>query len=202
MPRLTETIMKSSQVSRIIISASVVAAVGFLTYGWAVSPQASYLHAAQRFETVSLDIDKKMRIMGNSVRIGQIKLKKLQAQIKATGNCFFSTAQATEFFAGIEKTATDAGCNLDSMVFANEITTMLDKNNPQSPKVTERKASVKVTGTYGAIVGLTSALKDYPLTVYISELQIRTTGQATDNLSCSMNIKVYLTEEKELLLDD
>lgn len=202
MPRLTETIMKSSQVSRIIISACIVAAVGLLTYNWAVSPQASYLNAAQRYETVSQDLDKKARIIGNQVRVKEIKRDKLLEKIKACRSSFFRTEQATNFFASLEKMADLAGCNLESMLFANEVTDRLDKDNPESPKVIEKNAILKITGTYGQIVDLTSALKDYPLKVYISNLQIMSTGISTNKLSCSMNIKVYLTEDKELLLDD
>ena len=202
MPKLTETIMKSSQVTRIIISASIVAAVDLLTYNWAVSPQASYLHAAQKYETLSQDIDKKTKIMGNAVRIEKIKLEKLQAQMKSSGSDFFSAEQATDFFAQLEKISTAAGCTLESMVFEKGTTTSLDKNNPQASEVNEKKAFVKVVGTYTAIIELTSALKDYPLTIYLSKLKIVSMGPNTDKLSCSINLKVYLTEEKELLLDE
>ncbi|MBW8015213.1 MAG: hypothetical protein FVQ82_03430 [Planctomycetes bacterium] len=202
MPRLTETIMKSSQVSRVIISIAIVASVGLLTYSWAVSPQASYLHAAQQFETVSQDIENKVKIMGNTVRVQEVKLKKLQDKLKSSGSSFFSAAQATDFFAQLEIMSVTAGCNLESMVFATEKTTKLDKNKPKSTKITEKEVSVKILGTYGAIVGLTSAIKDYPLTVYLNDLLIRTTSSTTNKLSCSMNIKVYLTEDKELLLDE
>lgn len=201
MPRLTETIMKSSQVSRIIISASIVAAVGFLTYSWAVSPQASYLQAAQQYELVSQDVNKKVKITSNQVRVKEIKLEELKVQLKASGVSFFSTAKAADFFAGIGKTVTASGCNIESMVFDRELTTKLDNNNPQSPKVTEKKALVKVTGSYGEIVKLISAFEDYPLAVYVSDLLIRSTSNSTDKLLCSMNLKVYLTEDKDLLLD-
>ena len=202
MPRLTETIMKSSQVSRIVISASLVAIVGLVTYNWAISPQASYLQAAQQYETVSQDVDKKVKVLSNNVRIKKIMLEKLQARIKSTQSSFFSSGKATDFFGQIEKLSTAAGCNFESMVFENIETTSLDKNNPESLKVTEKKAIVKVAGTYGAIVGFMSALKDYPLNVYLNDLTIRSMGSDTDKLSCSMKLKVYITEDKELLSDE
>lgn len=202
MPRLTETIMKSSQVSRIVISASLVAIVGLVTYNWAVSPQASYLQAAQQYETVSQDVDKKVKILGNAVRVKELRLKKLRAEMKSVENCFFSTAQATDFFGQIEKISIAAGCNFESMVFINGETIALDKNNPESPKITEKKVVVKVAGSYSAIVGFTSTLKDYPMTVYMSDLLIRSMGSDTDKLSCSMKLKVYITKDKESLLDE
>jgi Tfp pilus assembly protein PilO len=202
MPRLTETIMKSSQVSRIVISTSLVAIVGLLTYNWAISPQASYLHAAQQYETVSQDVDKKVKILGNTVRVKEVKLKKLQAEMKSVGSSFFSAGQATDFFGQIEKISTAAGCNFESMVFINGETIVHDKNNLESPKITEKKVIVKVAGTYGAIVGFTSTLKDYPMTIYMSDLLIRSIGPSTDKLSCSMRLKVYITKDKELLLDE
>lgn len=201
MSKLTETIMKSSQVSRIIISTSIVAVVGLLTYNWAVSPQASYLHAAQQYETVSLDVDKNIKIMLNNVKINEIKLKKLQARIKSSRSSFFSDGQAADFFGLFEKISTAAGCNLESMIFANETITSLDKKE-QSPKIIEKKANVKVTGSYGAIIALTSVLKDYPLTVYINDLRIKSIDLSADNLACSMDIKIYLTENRELLIDE
>ena len=67
----------------------------------------------------------------------------------------------------------------------NGETIVLDKNNLESPKITEKKVIVKVAGTYGAIVGFTSTLKDYPMTIYMSDLLIRSIGPSTDKLSCS-----------------
>ena len=202
MPKLTETIMKSSKVSRVVISASLVAVVGLLTYNWAVSPQASYLNAAQQYEQVSQDVDTKVKILNNTIRVRKKTLEKLRDRMQFTGSTFFTAEQATDFFGRVEKISTDSGCNLESMVFINGQTVTLDKNDRESPNVTEKKAVVEITAAYGEIIKFIVAVNNYPLTVYIKELDIRSINASTDKLSCSMILKVYLTKDKELLLDE
>jgi hypothetical protein len=99
MPMLAETFIKSSKVSRIVISASIVAIVGILTYNWAVSPQASYIQAAQKYEMLSKDVDKKVKVIGNAIRVKKINLEKLQAGLDSINLSFFTTEQASDFFA-------------------------------------------------------------------------------------------------------
>jgi Tfp pilus assembly protein PilO len=201
MPTLTETIMKSSKVSRVVASASIVLIVGLLTYNWAVSPQASYLQAAQRYETVAESIGKKTKIMSNAVRVKKIKIKKLRDSLRISGSNFFSNQQAEELFSQLGNISTLAGCNFESIVFAKETSNLLDEDKPEISKVIEKQARVKVVGTYGEIVSFTSALKDYPSAIYTSDLMIELKNSETGKLSCSMNLKIYLTEDKELLLD-
>jgi hypothetical protein len=102
MPTLTETIMKSRQLTRVIVSFSVVAIVGIITYNWAVSPQASYVKAAQRYENISQDVDKQVRLLNNSIRIKRSKVEKIHETINSSAVIFFSPEQASDFFAELE----------------------------------------------------------------------------------------------------
>lgn len=202
MPMLAENIMKSSKVSRVVIAVSTVAIVGLVTYNWAVSSQVSYVQAAQQYENMSQNLEKKSKIMSNSIRIKNVKLEKLHTEIKSSPVCFFTGDQADDFFAQLEKISTAANCNLTSLVFTQETTISIDKKNPASNTAIEKNASIKIDGTFGAIVNFTAALKDYPQTVCMSNLMLKPGKSETQKLSCSMNLKVYLTEDKELLSDE
>jgi len=147
-------------------------------------------------------MESKSRIMSNALRVKKVKLEKLQAQMESSSSNFFSAEHATDFFAQLEKISANAGCNLETVTFEKEKSTSLDDNDPQASTITEKKALIKFSGTYEAIINLTSTLKDYPQTIYLSKLIIQSIGTSTDNLACSMNIKVYLTEDKELILDE
>jgi Tfp pilus assembly protein PilO len=202
MPMLVETIMKSSKVSRGIISFSIVAIVGFVTYNWAVSPQISYVNAAQQYEALSHNLEKKTKIMSNAVRIKNIKVQLLHTEIQSSSVRFFSRDQADVFFAQLEKISTVASCDLNSLVFQSETFISVESENNESALVTEKKAHLKIEGTYHAIVDFAAAMKEYPLTVCLESLKLELKKSDTNKLSCSMDLKVYLTEDKELLSNE
>ncbi len=199
---LAETIMKSSKVSRGIISFSIVAIVGLVTYNWAVSPQISYVKAAQQYETLSQDMENKSRIMSNSIRIKNVKREKLHAEIESSSIRIFSIDQSDDFFAQLEKMTTTANCDLVSLVYNQEKIVSLDNENPDSAAVTEKNAQLKIDGQYGAIINFTAALKDHPFTVCVLDLRLGQENKDMGKLSCSMNLKVYITDDKEFLSNE
>lgn len=199
---LVEIIMKSSKVSRITISAAIVAIIGMLTYSWAVSPQASYVHAAQQYETVSLEVEKKANLITKLIRIKKGKIEELQAEIESTSISFFTSEQSEEFFGQLEKISTTANCDLKSVVFEKEKVISIDDKDLEVAEITEKKANIKIEAPYTAVIDLTETLKKYPHTICISNLEMKFISPDTNKLSCSMSLIVYLTGDKELLSDE
>jgi hypothetical protein len=90
---------------------------------------------------------------------------------------------------------------LKSVVFEKEIAILSDEKNVDAASVTEKKANIKMAAPYNAIIDFAAALEDYPATICISKLAIESRLPKTNKLSCSMNLTIYITEDKELLSD-
>lgn len=202
MPKLTETIMKSTQTSRIVVSVSIVISFGLMIYSWIVSPQVSYIQAAQRYETLSDSMEKKVADINNSIRIKKNKIADLQQELGSIGVSFFKPDEAAEFFGEFEKFAIENNCRIQSLNFARDKIISLDTENKENLKVVEKAASLNFAGRYNSIIGLLKTLSAYPKKIYMTDMFIESTGTGSSGLICDIKIKVYLTQDKELLADE
>ncbi len=202
MPKLTETIMKSTQTSRIIVSASIVISFGLIIYSWIVSPRASYIQAAQRYETLSDNMETKVANISRSISIKKGKITDLQQELVAIGDNFFKPGEATELFGEFEKFAIKNNCRIQSLNFDRDKIITLDTENMGNLKVVEKAASLNIAGEYGSIIGLLKTLSAYPKKIYMTDMSIKSIGDGNSGLICDIQLKVYLTKDKELLADE
>jgi len=202
MSKLTETIMKSTKTSRVIISASIVISFGLMTYSWVVSPQATFIQAAERYETLSGNMEKKVLMVNNSIRVKKKKIAALTQELSFIGNSFWGPEDAVDFFGALERYAFENKCKIQSMNFVRDKKISVETKKNGKIDVVEKAASLNFIGEYGSIIGFLKTLSIYPKQVYMSEMSIQSVGDGSALLECDIDIKVYLTDDKELLTDE
>ncbi|KKM14813.1 hypothetical protein LCGC14_1702300, partial [marine sediment metagenome] len=83
--------------TKIFVSVSTVALIAIAMYNWAVSPQTSYLQAAQRYETMMSDAGDKTTVIKNGIDGKKKELERLYEDIAATKDSFFTLKTSNEF---------------------------------------------------------------------------------------------------------
>ena len=200
---LTDKIVKCSSTSKVIISVSFVAIVTLATYNWIVSPQTGYLQAARQYETIVGNAGKKTEVIKNQIDVKEIEIEKLQGEIAAIQNSFFSPQKATEFFMDIEPLSLQCNCNVDSLTFnADETRRGAQADKEESSPVILKSATVTITGTYDGLMKFLARLGNYPQRISINDLYIESGARNGEKLDCGMTITIYVVEDKESITDE
>ena len=201
MQKLIEQIMKSSPLSRIIVSVSTVILLGLAAYNWAVSPQTTYLHASQRYDAMKDTLQKKALILRKSVAVKKRKLNAINEEITGLRSNFFTLSQSSEFFSGLENLADISGCKIEMMTFKAADCRSADGSEMDQVRFTERCASMEFAGGYGQIIGFLKTITDCPKRLSLEGLAIKP-SEGDGRLICNMDITVYISEGKELIPDE
>jgi hypothetical protein len=194
---LSEQIMKSSPFSRAIVSASAVVIFAIAAYNWAVSSQTTYLHAAEKYQTMTNTVEKKNLLLKKAVSIKEKKLKSLEQELTQFKPDFFDPSGSIEFFSNLESIAERSGCNIKILTFEPARSMMLDEPDTDSIMITARNAMMRYTGKYVKVIQFLRYLDDHPKRVSVSNLRIESPSNSDTTLDCRMNITIYITENKE-----
>jgi Tfp pilus assembly protein PilO len=198
---LSEQIMKSSPFSRVIVSVSTVVILAIAVYNWAVSPHTKYLHAAEKYQTMADNVEKKTRSLKKVVSIKEKKLESLKQELIEFKTAFFTPSEGVEFFSGLEPIAEKTGCNIKLMTFGSARSMVIDESDTDSDMITVKIATLQYTGKYARVTRFLKYLNDYPKRVAVSNLRIKSPSNSDTILDCKMNITIYITENKEPATD-
>ena len=200
---LTDKLIKSSPSSRIFISVATVAIISILTYGWIVSPQINYLHAAQRQKTMAHSTKQKIISVKNRVHKRKAKLVELQQEIAGIRDSFFTSKKAKEFFSDLELIASRCGCSINSLTFVSA-QPIASKGQDQKDfsKVVLRRVEISLAGRYDGIIRFLEKLSSYPERVFIGSLLVKSSPNNARELICTMAVTIYLVEDKETISDE
>lgn len=193
---LTEQIIKTSRLSRIMISVSTVFLVAFAAFNWAVSPQTAYLHASQQYSEINQTLQKKSLLLRKSVSIKKKKLETISQQIDELNADFFTPSQSYEFFSGLETLATQNGCYIELINSKPGNTGLADEFETGKVSFYPNSTSVRFVGGYGQIIELLKIITDGPKRLSLANLSI-TSSQGTQRLVCNIDITVYIREDKD-----
>lgn len=198
---LTEQIMKSSPLSRIIVSVSTVMFLALVAYNWAVSPQTSYLHASQQYTAMNDTVQKKALRMRKLMAVKKKKLNAAREKIDGLKSEFFTPSQSSEFFSGIETLAENSGCNIELMTFKANDCRVANGSKTDNVRFYQRCASVKFVGGYGQIIEFLKNITDCPGHLSLARLSI-SSSEDVQGLVCKIDITVYISEDKESIPDE
>lgn len=190
---LIDKALKSSPSTKVIIAVSVIAIVGFATYNWVVSPQVTYLHAAEKYKVIVGSAGEKTTVINNNIKEKQKELDSLRQDVSRLENSFFSNEKAREFFSDLEPIAVQHKCNVESLTFMPPET----KETEDSVNVTLNYAKIILTGRYKDIMEFIVKIRDYPQRIVIGNLLIESARFMTGELNCQINITIYTIEDKE-----
>ena len=199
---LSEQIMRSSSFSRVIVSVSTVAIFAIAAYSWAVSPHTAYLHATEKYQTMTDSVEKKTLLLARAVSTKERKLQSLKQELMESRKTFFNSSEGVEFFSDLESVAEQNACNIKLMTFKPARSVKVDEQDMDSAMITVRNAALRYTGKYGQVTRFLRYLNDHPKRICVSGLQIKSPPGGGTILECRMNITIYITENKESETDE
>jgi Tfp pilus assembly protein PilO len=197
---LRDRLIKSSSSSKMIVSASVVLIVAIAAYNWLISPQTTYLHAANMHETMMLNAEQKTSTIKKQIQQSQTQLDTLQIQIAKIQDKFFTPDRAKEFFLDLEPISLQYNCNIESFEFKPEISSK-NKNRKSTSAITAKSAQVVLSGTYPNIVKFIKKLSGFAERVCIDDISLEPVYLGSRRLNCNMTVTIYLIQDKEIIKD-
>lgn len=199
---LTDKFIKSSPSSKIFVSVSTIAIVILTTYSWIVSPQISYLHAAQQQKVMTRNAEQKTVGLRNKMHKREAELTDLHSQIDAIRDSFFTPTEANEFFSDLDMTAIQCGCNISSLTFMSAKAVAPEAGHEYFSSVVSKRAEITLTGRYDDILEFLKKLGGYRQRISVGSLLIKPNPGNTEDLLCSMTITIYLIESKETISNE
>ncbi|MBA7646183.1 hypothetical protein ES703_53945 [subsurface metagenome] len=194
---LVNDIAKLNRSSRNATSASLIVIAALAMYNWIVAPHATYLSAAQRYESVTDNVVKKNKAIGNRVKTKKMKLQELREQSAQLQSTLFTPDQAREFFSDLQAISEETGCIVYSV---NLITSRPGPKGGQSKDtsgVVTKSAALSVIGVYRNITKLMGRLQARTQKVWIDSVKVRTLDYSLDRPRCDVTITICVITDKE-----
>jgi Tfp pilus assembly protein PilO len=187
--------IRSGPATKVIISVSFVAIVALAAYNWVISPQITYLHAAEQYKSIVEGAGAKSAVILKNVEKKLVELEKLQQDVSGLENNFFTFEKAREFFSDIEPVAVQHNCAVESSDFMLSVS----KKSGDVSDVTLSRAKVTLSGNYKNIMKFLEKIRDYPQRIVISNLLIERSDKINNDLNCQVTITIYVIEDKEAM---
>jgi Tfp pilus assembly protein PilO len=206
-----EQITKLTPTSKFLLGGSIVVIVAVASYNWCIAPQASYLQAASAHEDILAIARKKTTVISERVDTNRKKISQLQEDINKIEGSFFTRENSREFFSDLDPLSRQCDCTIDTLNFiAPEPVLIEHKNDPENEQdngeakvyssgIVTKGATISLAGKYEGIVQFLKKLGSYSQRIIINDLYIESTSPESDILSCYINIKVYVIEDRETL---
>lgn len=198
---LMDKVGKINTNTKIFVSVSTVMLVAIAMYNWAISPQTSYLQAAQRYETMMSDAGEKTTVIKNGIDDKKKELERLHEEIAATKDSFFTLKTSREFFSDIDPISNQSGCMIESLTFMPSSKVSSDEDTEMDSGISEKRAALVFTGRYENIIKFLRRLSGYSQQIMVNDLVIESLRSGEKRLVCHMTITIYLIEEKEIVTD-
>lgn len=194
---LIEKLSKTSNSSRLMVGISTIVILAIGIYNWAVSPQTSYLQAAQQYEQIMGDSKKKAISIKIKIAADNKRQAKLTSELESIRSRFFTEDQSAQFFSSLKDSAQRNGASLLSFNYINNIISP-NKKSPSNALLTveSRTARLKIKGDYQSIRNFMDMLENQSEDISILEMNLSSETSNKDNLlSCSIVLKIYIIEE-------
>ena len=199
---LKDKFIKSGPSSKIFISVSTIAIVTLTTYGWIVTPQISYLHAARQKKVMTRNAEKRNVSLKNQIHKQETKLTELRNQVDAINDSFFTSTEAHEFFSDLDMAALHCGCNISSLTFMSAKAVAPETDHEYFSSVVLKRAEITFTGQYDGILAFLTRLGGCRHRISIGSLLIKPNPGNIDDLLCSTTITIYIIENKETISNE
>lgn len=193
---LMDKLGKLSDGSKRMISLMTIILVAMGMYNWAVSPQKSYLKAAQRYDNMMANAGEKSLSIKKGIQVKEKELAIIRQEISATRGSFFNEKTSREFFSDIEPMSHQSNCVIESLNFMPAITTPANEAGDDS-EVILKSAEIVFSGKYENIIQFLRKLNSYSQRITISDIAIESMVSSRKNLICRMAIAIYLVDHKE-----
>jgi Tfp pilus assembly protein PilO len=199
---LLENLVKKRCSSGNVLMAALVL-VGLVAFcNWSFTPYTNYLMAADKYDSVADALSRKNKIIRNNVRNKQKELKQLQGKLETVNQNFFEPIEADEFFNSIQRISEEVNCTIYSLNFLPIGAAIGAEPLSTDDYLILHEVTLTIMGSYRTIVALINKLQDHPKQVWIDSISIKSTANENSHLKCDLAIKVYISQNKELLSHD
>jgi len=194
---LIDNLAKLNRSSRSAVFAALIVIAAIATYKRIVAPHATYLFAAQQYESVLGNVVKKNKVIHNTVKVKKKKLEESREQFARLKNTLFTPNEAKEFLSNLEVTAKETDCAVYSLNFGASEPVL---ENKQNKGISANRATLVVIGVYDNIIRLVEKLQMRTQGVWIDSLKMKTLDSDFTRLKCDMTITIYTIQDKETAL--
>jgi len=171
-------------------------------YQWFVLPHTSNLMAAQKYNAVTDDLEKKNEILIKTVVRKRENLKELKNKLNKIENMIFESNEAQEFFSDIQVIAEETNCAILSLNFSPINNAKKNDISKTSDQINANHAKLNITGSYRNIMELINRLQDRLKRVMMDFINISTINNSSGKLNCQLTITVFVKKGKEIRSDD
>jgi Tfp pilus assembly protein PilO len=185
---------------RMLMALAVLIIVCIAIYNWVVSPQAAFVGAAQNYERVAKKTEHKIDVLTRAIKRMQCEVAWMEEFDTTAVAHFFDIDSGLQFLDNLEFEATESGCSIVSLNYMLPETVEVQGLSCDELEVTSKKAEMEVVGSYSNIAGFLKRLNRHSDRASISDLEIAMTSDYSA-MRCTMEIKVYIIEDKELIND-
>lgn len=193
---LVKNLAKLNRSSRNAASASLIVIAALAMYNRIVAPHATYLSAAQRYESVMDNVVKKNKTIGNRVKTKKKKLQELREQSAQLQSTLFTPDQAREFFSDLQAISQQTGCIVYSVNLITSQPSLKGGQSKDTSGVVTKSAVLSVIGVYRNITKLIERLQARTKKVWIA-IKVRTLDYSLDRPRCDITITICVIMDKE-----
>jgi len=129
-------------------------------------------------------------------------LTDLHNQIDSIRDSFFTPTEAHEFFSDLDMITLQCGCNISSLTFISAKAAAPEAGTEYFSSVILRRAEITLTGQYDGILAFLAKLGGYRQRISVGSLLIKPNPSNIEDLLCSMNITIYIIENKETISNE
>lgn len=191
---LIDNLAKLNRSSRSAVFAALIVIAAIATYKRIVAPHATYLFAAQQYESVLGNVVKKNKVIHNTIKVKKKKLEESREQFARLKSTLFTPNEAKKFLSDLEVTAKETNCAVYSLNFgASEPV----PENKQNKGISANRATLVVIGIYDNIIRLVEKLQMRTQGVWIDSLKMETLDDDFARLKCDMTITIYTIQDEE-----
>ncbi len=194
---LSQNQIKAIRSSKNVVFAALVVIGAIILYNWIVTPHVNYLRAAQRYESITDLLARKILVIKNNVTIKKKELEELQENFEHIHIKLFDPVKAKEFFSDIQAMAEETNCVIYSLNFSPADSALDAGQLEVSSHITANRATLSAVGNYKDIVVLINKLQDRPKQVWIDSISIEPISGNSEQLKCDITVTIYMLHSKE-----
>jgi hypothetical protein len=194
---IVDKLAKLNRSSRSALLAALTVISTIAMYRWTVAPHATYLYAAQQYESVIDRMARKNDVIGRVIESKKKKLTELREQFARLHSTLFSPDEAKEFFSDLQVISDETGCVIYSLNFITSRPGLKPKQPKDTSGIASKSAMLNVGGVYGDIIKLVERLQKRGQKVWIDSLKMEGLDDGSDRVRCDITITIYTVEDKE-----
>lgn len=199
---LINNLAKLNRSSRNAASAALIVIAAIAMYNWIVAPQATYLLAAQQYESAMSNIVKKNRVISNTIEVKRKMLQELHDQLAQFQSTLFTPDTAREFFSNLQAISEQAGCTVYSLNFITSEPSPKGRESENTSGVVAKSVVLSVVGIYKDIIKLIERLQARTQKVWIDSVKMQILDHDSAQPKCDITITIYTIQDTEATLNE